>query len=116
VIDPTLLERMPIVKTWLEYAEATRRIAADRYAHLTGDELLEVVVAEHVLVQIENLRTQPAVAAALARGSVRLHAWVYAIDSGEVLAYDPQEGQYRPIEGRLVPVVEGKRKRESPWA
>lgn len=27
----------------------------------TGDELLEVVVAENVLVQIEHLRTQPAV-------------------------------------------------------
>jgi carbonic anhydrase len=116
VIDPAPLESMPIVKAWLDNAEATRRIAKDRYGHLSGPDLLEVVVAEHVLVQIEHLRTQPAVAAALARGTVRLHAWVYAIETGEVLAYDPEEGQYRPIEGKLVPVVEGKRKRESPWA
>ena len=101
---------------WLQNAESTRRIVRDRYAHLTGSDLLEVMVAENVLVQIEHLRTQPAVAAALARGAVRLHAWVYAIESGQVFSYDPERGQYAPIEGKLVPVLEGARKRQTPWS
>ncbi|HEY6880950.1 MAG TPA: carbonic anhydrase [Polyangiales bacterium] len=116
VIDPAPLESMPLMKAWLDNAEATRRIAKARYSHLTGPDLLEVIVAEHVLVQIEHLRTQPAVAAALARGALRLHAWVYAIESGQVYAYDPSAGQYAPIEGKLVPVVEGRRKKDSPWS
>lgn len=116
VIDPAALETMPLVKSWLDNAEATRRIAQSRYAHLSGQELLEVVVAENVLVQIEHLRTQPAVAAALARGAVRLHAWVYQIESGLVFAFDPENGQYAPIEGKMVPVVEGRRKKDSPWS
>jgi carbonic anhydrase len=116
LIDPTPLADMPIVKAWLDNAEATRRITKARYGHLSGADLLEVVVAENVLVQIEHLRTQPAVAAALASGSLRLHAWVYAIETGAVLAYDPEQGQYAPMEGKVVPVMEGTRKAHSPWA
>lgn len=116
VMEPSLLADMPIVAAWLANAEATRRIAKTRYQDLRGDDLLEVLVAENVLVQIEHLRTQPAVAAALARGTVRLHAWVYAIETGEVYAYDPEQGQYAPIEGKLVPLVESTRKAQCPWS
>jgi len=116
LVDPTLLADMPVVASWLEYADTTRRIAKTRYGHLSGSELLEVVVAENVLVQIEHLRTQPAVAAALASGELRLHAWVYAIETGEVLAYDPDQGQFARVEGKLVPVIEGSRRTKPPWA
>lgn len=116
IVEPHLLESMPIVKVWLDNAETTRRIIQRSYAHLTGDELLDVAVAENVLVQIEHLRTQPAVAAALARGAVRLHAWVYTIESGEVYAYDPEHGEYERLEGTLVPVLEGTRGTIRPWS
>lgn len=116
IVQPELLENMPIVKVWLENAETTRRIIRGSYGHLTGNDLLNVVVAENVLVQIEHLRTQPAVAAALARGAVRLHAWVYAIETGEVYAYDPERGQYEQLEGALVPAVEGTRGSVRPWS
>lgn len=116
IIDPAPLDTMPVVADWLAYADSTRRIAQARYSHLSGQELLEVVVAENVLVQIEHLRTHPAVAAKLASGGLRLHAWVYAIESGEVLAYDPEQGQFAKIEGKMVPVVEGSRNTKPPWA
>jgi carbonic anhydrase len=54
-------------------------------------------VEEKVLVQIENLRTHPSVAARLARGQLHLHGWVYKIETGEVFAYDPEKGQFAPI-------------------
>ena len=54
------------------------------------------------------------VAAALARGAVRLHAWVYAIETGEVYAYDPEDGQYERIEGKLVPCQRGYHLFEAP--
>jgi carbonic anhydrase len=116
LLHPESLAEMPIVAAWLQNAEATRRIAKKTYGHLTGKDLLEVMVAENVLVQIEHLRTQPAVAAGIARGHLRLHAWVYAIETGEVYAYDPDRGQYEPIEGKLVPVVETTRRTLVPWS
>lgn len=115
LINPELVKDLPIVATWLDNCEATRRILRGSYGHLSGEELLEVVVAENVLVQIEHLRTQPAVAAALSRGALRLHAWVYTIETGEVYAYDPVDGQYERLEGKLVPVAE-KRNTIRPWS
>lgn len=50
-----------------------------------------------MLVQIENLRTHPSVLAALTRGELRLHAWVYEIESGNVMAFDDNAGQYLPV-------------------
>jgi carbonic anhydrase len=116
LLDPSGLEEMPIVRAWLDHAEATRRIARKSYAHLSGNDLLEVMVAENVLVQIDHLRTQPAVAAGIARGDLQLHAWVYAVRTGQVFAYDPGTGQYEPIEGKMVPVTASERRTLLPWS
>ena len=43
----------------------------------------------NVLVQLAHLRTHPAVAAALARGSLTLHGWIYDIARGVVSVIDP---------------------------
>ena len=49
-----------------------------------------------VLVQLEHLRTHPSVAAALARKELNIHGWVYKFETGQVFAYDPQDGQFVP--------------------
>lgn len=94
LLNPEGLTEMPAVASWLSHAEATRRIVKENYAHLTGDARLTAAIEENVLVQIENLRTHPAVASRLARGEVKLHGWVYNFERGEVFAYDPEMGQF----------------------
>jgi carbonic anhydrase len=98
VIDPTEAAELPALRSWLTHCEATRRLLRSSYRDLTGDALLETAVEENVLVQIEHLRTHPSVIAALARGSLTLHAWLYDIAEGDVYAFDPERGQYVPIE------------------
>lgn len=88
---------MPAVCAWLHNAEATRRIVQEKYHNLTKERLLNVAIQENVLVQLENLRSHPAVASALARGQLKLHAWVYKIETGEVFAYAPPSGQFLPL-------------------
>lgn len=97
VLDPTGLDELPAVKDWLTYAEATRRVMKTRYKDLPENEKLATCIEENVLVQIENLRTHPSVLAALTRGEMRLHAWVYEIESGKVMAFDDNAGQYLPV-------------------
>jgi carbonic anhydrase len=97
LLDPAALGGMPAVAAWLKYAEATERVVRANYGHLTGAELLTATVEENVLTQLENLRTLPAVAAAVSRGAVHLHGWVYKIETGEVFAYDPRGGQFVPV-------------------
>jgi carbonic anhydrase len=97
LLHPENLTSMPSVEAWLKQAETTRRIVRENYAGLTEDELLAVTIKENVLVQLENLRTHPAVAVKLAKGELRLHAWVYKINSGEVIAYESERGQFVPL-------------------
>jgi carbonic anhydrase len=88
---------MPAVAAWLSHAETTRRIVKQNYSHLHGNRLLLAAIEENVLVQLENLETQPAVASRLVRGDLHLHGWVYIIESGEVFAYDGGSGQFVPL-------------------
>jgi carbonic anhydrase len=97
LLQPELVAGLPSVKSWLEHAESTREIIRANYKHLDGDKLVTATVEENVLVQLENLRTLPAVAARLVKGDLRLHGWVYKIETGEVFAFDPQTGQFEPL-------------------
>jgi len=89
-----LEEKMPLVYDWLKHAEATRRLVVDNYRDRSKEELLEIMVAENVLTQIENLETYPVVRAKLFRGTLKIYAWIYLIETGEVLAYDPETHSY----------------------
>tara|TARA_R110002095_G_scaffold40574_3_gene37423 strand:- start:117 stop:788 length:672 start_codon:yes stop_codon:yes gene_type:complete len=99
LLDPSQIEKMPAVKAYLQHAESTRRIVDENYIHLTDpDERLVLTVQENVLVQIENLKTHPSVAAAVSRGELKLHGWVYKFETGEVFNFHPDEGQFLPIQ------------------
>ena len=93
------LDNMPAVKSWLGHAESTRRIINDNYPHLSGQERLTATVEENVLVQIENLRTHPSVRAKLIRGDLKIHGWVYKLETGQVFSYDTVRGQFLELGG-----------------
>ena len=99
MLSPEKMEKLPLVRGWLNHAEATRRIVEENYSHVTGDALLEIAIREHVLVQIENLQTHPAVAVKLQRGELTLHAWVYQLETGEIFAYSTEDGGFKPLTG-----------------
>ena len=49
-------------------------------------------------MQLESLRTHPSVAAALGRGDLKLHGWVYKFETGEVFGYNPEQNAFLPLE------------------
>ena len=68
------------------------------------------MIEQNVLLQMEHLQTYPAVREAAAAGRLRLHAWVYAFERGEVTAYDAQSHRFVPLSESarhklLVPVA-----------
>jgi len=105
LLHPEYLSEMPAVTEFLKHAEATRRIIRAKYNHLSGQQLLDAAIEENVLMQIENLQTQPAVAVALSQQQLKLHAWVYEIESGEVYCYDDQVAQFVPL-GEVRPPLQ----------
>lgn len=119
LLDPPSPRDFPALAQWLSHAEITRRIVRDKYAgsvfghaparpgkdatgHKYGDResasLLNVTIQENVLAQMENLRTHPVVASGLAQGKLKLHGWVYKIETGQVFGYDPGDGQFKTLD------------------
>ncbi len=113
LLQPEQVALLPAVSSWLSHAETTRRIVRDNYGHLDGDRLLTATVEENVLVQLENMRTLPAVASRLVQGDLHLHGWVYKIETGEVFAYDLACGQFVPLAEYKFPASEAPVRRRT---
>ncbi|TNF38590.1 MAG: carbonic anhydrase [Deltaproteobacteria bacterium] len=90
LLAPESLGALPAVASWLRHARST---AACVHATVSEDadhgHRLKVAVETNVLRQLDNLKTHPSVAAALARHAVKLHGWVYDIGTGSIRSYDP---------------------------
>lgn len=94
------LTKLPAVQEWLRYAEATARIIEENFGDITDiSQKVATTVEQNVLVQLDHLRTHPTVAAAVSRGDLRLHGWVYHFETGQVFASVPeQDGKFVPLD------------------
>lgn len=93
---PEVLDDLPAMREWLRHTNPGRRPRRAQ-ARQRDDARLAALVQENVLVQLENLRTHPAVEARLARRELTLHAWVYELETGQVLGYDPGQERFRSL-------------------
>ncbi|MGW6399740.1 carbonic anhydrase [Streptomyces sp. NPDC055134] len=81
------LSAAPVVSGWLRHADAARARAATVPA-ASGPARVAALVRANVSAQLQNLATHPAVARALAYGTVTLHGWVFDIATGAVEPVD----------------------------
>jgi carbonic anhydrase len=103
LLNPQMIADLPAMKEWLKNAEATKRIMFEHYKELKDDALVTATVEENVLMQLENLKTHPVIASRLSRDQLRLHAWVYKMETGMVFKYDENSGQFVPLLEQPIP-------------
>src|SRR5262245_22526216 len=109
LLHPESLTEMPPFTESHRHADATRHVVDECYPDLKGVDLLNAAIKENVLVQLDNLRTYPKVAALMAKGTLTLHGWIYEIESGQILAYDPQVSHFVPITtGSALPTLNAR--------
>jgi carbonic anhydrase len=97
LINPDNLTHMPTVAQWLQHAATTKKILEERQEDASGEELLVEAAKVNALVQLDNLRTHPSVAARLAKHRLNLHAWVYQFETGEIFAFDSTSEHFAPL-------------------
>lgn len=103
LMQDTGLEELPAVRGWFKHAQATRQIMRRKYQDVTDKDEREILaVQENVLSQLDNLRTHPSVAAGLAHDDLHLYGWVYIIETGTILAYDPTQGCFLVLDENLI--------------
>ena len=99
-MQPERMRDLPLVRPWMAYVAAAQANAASLLepSGLGPDAEFHDLVCANVLGQLANLRTQPAVAAGLAAGTLSVHGWYYDILSGAVEVHLPQQRRFIPLE------------------
>jgi carbonic anhydrase len=91
-------DKMPHLREWLTLAEPVREIMRTQYQHVADPEhRKDLAAAENVLFALENLHSYYCVQDRLMEGSLRLHGWFFKIASAELLAYNPETRQFKPL-------------------
>lgn len=67
------------------------------YQKLDQVALLDILLQEHVLRQLENIKTHPIVMQAIANQQLTLHAWIYKFEDGDIFSFNKQDGQFERI-------------------
>jgi carbonic anhydrase len=96
LLNPEVLHGMPRVAEWLKHATTVREAMAAA-GRLNAPDALERAVEANVIVQLDHLRTHPAVSEALRTHKINLHGWVYHIATGEVTVYDTNSREFVPL-------------------
>jgi carbonic anhydrase len=102
-----LEETMPLVYEWLRHTQATRKLVEDHYGHLDKKAKLDVLVAQNVLTQIDNLRTYPSIHSRLHADTLSIHGWIYNIANAQLLAYDEEVEDFVAPHSKISPLADG---------
>lgn len=104
-INPGALTDLPHVQDWLDNSRAAVETVRAKCGEASLKEL-EKITEENVLLQLQHLRTHPAVASRLATGDVDLHGWVYNIEHGTVSAFDEDKEGFVDVEERYATLID----------
>ncbi|MFK7956486.1 MAG: carbonic anhydrase [Lysobacterales bacterium] len=104
-MNPEGLDALPHVREWLGYTRAAVDVVKLVAEDQDDDAKMHLLLKENVKLQLQHLRTHPAVAARLAKGDLSLHGWVYDIKSGAVDAFDDDTQQFVAVNDRYKDAI-----------
>ena len=90
---PLSVKRLPHVKVWLDHCRAAKEAVQQQYDHL-GDEHLDEVTKQNIILQMNHLKTHPAVFSKLHTHDIQVHGWMYDIKTGNVEIYDEKQTRF----------------------
>ncbi|WP_440874347.1 carbonic anhydrase [Thalassotalea sp. PLHSN55] len=95
-LDTKALDELPHVQEWLGHCRGAVEVIKERHGCVEHHHLDEVI-EENVLLQIQHLKTHPMVVAKCATNKIRVHGWVYRIETGEISCYEPSSNSFKPF-------------------
>ncbi len=93
------LDKLPKASRWLHHVEGAFSHRQPLNPADGASAELASLIRGNVVAQLQNLRTQPAVARAVAEGRLQVFGWYYDILTGRIEQYDEQERRFGPLLG-----------------
>lgn len=88
------MQKTPNLALWLENLRPAKT-SVDARQSFDDPYLRQLAIVEQsVLLQLRNLETYPVVQNALKQQTVRIHGWVYNLESGRLSYYDADVGRF----------------------
>ncbi len=87
---------LPHVRNWLKFTRKAVDLVEKAGAGKSAAERQDMLAEQNVILQLQHLKTHPAVADRLASGALTLHGWIYHIKSGDVRAFDEARREFVP--------------------
>jgi carbonic anhydrase len=81
---------------WVEYTRKAHALV--EAANVPAESRSVETIKAHIHFQLDNLLTYPAVAQGVAEGRVSVHGWLYDMEQGVILAYDPINGDWKGLQ------------------
>jgi len=98
LLAPDTTRSMPTVTSWLTNAKAALTVAETLHTKSEWRrDMLSLLTEQNVLLQLQHLKTHPAVAGAMALGELTVSGWVYDIGKGQVSIAEDGQRTFTPI-------------------
>lgn len=95
LLEPIPPGREAHLGRWVDYTRPAHRLMDA--AGVKGEGRLTATVKAHVQFQLDNLMTYEIVRSGFVAGRINVHGWLYEMESGEILAFDPDNGAWRGL-------------------
>ena len=80
---------------WVEITRPAHQLIADE--QVPEAEALTATIKAHVQFQLDILMTYDIVRAGVAAGRLKIHGWLYDMETGNLTTYDPSDGSWRGL-------------------
>jgi len=109
-LNMSALDGLPHVREWLGHCRSAMEIVRERHGIATGacldSQYMNEAIEENVLQQVQHLRTHPVVAAKLATRKIKIHGWIYDIESGDIRCCDQDSLEFQQFDDFYAEVIE----------
>lgn len=95
LLEPIPPGREAHLGRWVEFTKPAHQLVAA--ARVPEPERLPATIKAHVQFQLDNLMTYGLVREGVAAGRLNIHGWLYDMETGELIAYDPIGGAWRGL-------------------
>lgn len=98
------LNEVPHVKEWLGHCRGAVEVIKERHG-CANLEHLEEMTEQNILLQIQHLKTHPSVNAKLLTGKLKIHGWIYRIETGDIACYDDKTNGFVTFENLYAETI-----------
>ena len=112
LMTPGIEKELPSTAAWLSHAKPALDHVHEHHPEFNDNPSLKLkcLTQNNILLQIEHLKTHPAVSRRLTEGKLKIHGWYYEFEKGEIYIYNANKDNFISFEETVDEISQEKLK------